>query len=117
MAVPKGCLEPMCPEDAMAGKARCRLHESAREKAHQLDPARTGRRTNGAGWQRARRQALRRDGYSCRVCGQPAQTVHHVDGDAGNDDLANLLSTCWADHRELDAELRRARREQAPAGR
>ena len=77
------------------------------------DPTRTGKRGTTPGWGRARRLALRRDGYTCVVCGAPAQCVHHRDGDPGNDDLANLMSVCWEDHRELDAALRQARREAA----
>ena len=57
---------------------------------------------NSARWQAARREVLRRDGYTCRVCGARAEEVHHVTeltpGNVGDDriayDPANLVALC-----------------------
>lgn len=117
MAVPKPCLAAGCPEDALPGRSRCRRHETERNRAHMADPVRTGKRGTTPGWMRARRRALRRDHGLCVECGAPAETVHHVDGDSTNDALENCLSCCWPCHRRLDAALREARRQAAPARR
>lgn len=64
-------------------------------------------------WKSVRRQALARDGYRCRVCGQPADEVHHltpvhIDHSEANElDLAGVISVCKTHHDEAHADERR----------
>lgn len=64
----------------------------------------------GARWRRVRLEALKRDGYRCRVCGEPDKRIGgrvslHVDhiheyADGGDlHSLKNLVSLCPRDHR------------------
>jgi len=61
---------------------------------------------NSARWQAARREALRRDQYTCQACGGRAEEVHHIielTPDNINDDavvygLDNLQSLCFRCH-------------------
>lgn len=64
------------------------------------------------GWQLARRQALVRDGYQCRACGQivhgKAAHVDHITpkAEGGSDLLDNLQTLCVSCHsRKTCAEM------------
>jgi len=55
-------------------------------------------RRNGStrAWRKVRASVLARDDYTCRYCGQPADTVDHVHPVAlgGSSDPANLAAAC-----------------------
>lgn len=61
---------------------------------------------NTKAWRNARSQALRRDSYTCQICGGHATEVHHkisLDESNINDPkialgLDNLQSICWWCH-------------------
>jgi 5-methylcytosine-specific restriction endonuclease McrA len=64
-------------------------------------------------WQKARAAVLDRDGYRCRWCGRPANTVDHVvalaDGGARLDP-ANLVAACRPCNSKRGAETAQARK-------
>lgn len=47
-------------------------------------------------WRKIRAAVLERDGYRCRWCGRPADTVDHLTARArnGDDDPGNLVAAC-----------------------
>jgi hypothetical protein len=71
-----------------------------------LDVGRTSRTATGA----QRRALATRDG-GCVIpgCGVPAEAcqIHHLQewADGGSTDLANLVSLCWAHHRQVDLHM------------
>ena len=56
-------------------------------------------------YQRARKLALKRDGFSCVECGRVRGKldVHHVDGDTHNNVLKNLATLCDSCHARFHA--------------
>lgn len=68
-----------------------------------------------AAWRAARRAALMRDGYSCQICGQRAQEVHHLielnENNVNDPSIAlaldNLQSLCHDCHTRLTAREHR----------
>jgi 5-methylcytosine-specific restriction endonuclease McrA len=57
----------------------------------------TSRRTSSHKWRTEIRPAvLKRDGYTCQLCGAPANAVDHIVPyrDGGTDDLSNLRALC-----------------------
>lgn len=84
-------------------------------------------RTFGRPWRRLRESILERDGFLCRYCGGPANTVDHVlpVDKGGTHDRSNLVAACgtcnaskgnrtlqewrpdWTDEHELQTRLRR----------
>lgn len=59
--------------------------------------------TNSAAWRRLRHAVLMRDAYTCACCGRVAggkgeAHVDHIDGNAGNNALANLQTLCAPCH-------------------
>lgn len=67
-----------------------------------------------AAWQRLRRQALERDGWTCTVpgCGARAVVADHITRrqDGGADDLANLRSLCRQHDNAVKEDARGQRR-------
>lgn len=67
-------------------------------------------------WQAARMAALKRDRFSCQICGQRAQEVHHrieLDENNVNDpdialNLKNLQSLCHDCHTRITSETHKA---------
>ena len=57
---------------------------------------RSRRRTFGRPWRRLRETILERDGFLCRYCGGPANTVDHVVPveRGGSHDPLNLVAAC-----------------------
>jgi 5-methylcytosine-specific restriction endonuclease McrA len=82
----------------MSGVRSCRalalrsLHEASRR----ADPYVTGRRGTTTRWRELRKLVMRRDGFACKDCGRRdvQLEVHHVDGDARNDQVGNLVTLC-----------------------
>jgi 5-methylcytosine-specific restriction endonuclease McrA len=109
MPVLQPCLEPDCPELIPVGKGpRCPACTRARAKQRKARFAAglTGTRPNRPGWSRLRARVLRRDGHRCQTPGctnTAALQVHHLDGDAHNDRLDNLVVLCARCHRERHA--------------
>lgn len=67
-----------------------------------------------SGWEKARRTALHRDGYSCVFCGDEEDLeVHHVVPKRvhGSNHPENLLTTCTTCHGVLESATRRIVRE------
>ena len=66
---------------------------------------------NASRWSRARRLALRRDGYRCASCGKAARLeVHHetpLSSGGAPFDLDNLKSLCRSCHIVLSAKANR----------
>ena len=56
----------------------------------------SGRKTNSVHWKRLRQQILRRDNWTCYLCGNEADTVDHIHPLAlgGTDDEFNLAAAC-----------------------
>ncbi len=54
----------------------------------------------GPYYEEQRLVALRRDNYTCQLCGRPAEVTHHIHfrGYGGSDDASNLVSLCRACH-------------------
>jgi 5-methylcytosine-specific restriction endonuclease McrA len=105
------CIVRPCPE--LTTGSRCTRHEAefqvkrrAKVKAGQL----TGSRGSTAEWLRLRKLVLRRDRHTCQSCGHVASDmpltksdrleVHHIDGNAHNDRLDNLITLCSTCHRK-----------------
>ena len=72
----------------------------------------------GIGWYAARKEARKRDGYRCRVCGAPerpnrAHAVHHriprssfaPDQLEKANDLSNLVTLCWPCHKKVEVGI------------
>lgn len=60
-------------------------------------------------WRNQRQRALKRDGYRCVQCADPAIEVDHIIGkvDDGTDHLSNLRSLCGSCHDEHTREQTR----------
>lgn len=82
------CAEDGCPEQVKGGY--CAEHRRERRSP-------SSRVTGTAAWKRVRRLVLERDGWTCRYCGRPAQTVDHVEPvSRGGDPLdpENCVAAC-----------------------
>ena len=81
------------------GASRARCDECDRKRQRQRDQRRgsASQRGYGEGWRTARAEVLDRDGWLCRYCGQPANSVDHVvplaEGGARLDPT-NLVACC-----------------------
>lgn len=55
-------------------------------------------------WERLRKQALIRDNYICKSCGEKATDVHHIQypEDFKKDCIDNLISCCKKCHEKYD---------------
>jgi 5-methylcytosine-specific restriction endonuclease McrA len=101
----KSCLTPGCPN--LTEASRCDNCRRADRRRRRRDPSLTGgaaRNDNRRSYQKVRRRALVRDEFRCRDCGGVGDlVVHHVDGDARNHTLENLVTLCprchWLRHR------------------
>lgn len=65
--------------------------------------------TNSSQWLAIRQQVLMRDSYTCqtcgRVCGRKGEAhVDHIDGDSGNNQMANLQTLCAPCHSRKTAK-------------
>jgi 5-methylcytosine-specific restriction enzyme A len=62
--------------------------------------------TGSKAWRRLRLQILARDGLTCEVCGfvSDQNEVDHRDGDAWNNDHANLRTLCKSCHSKHGAK-------------
>lgn len=49
-----------------------------------------------------RDRALYRDNYSCQICDQSGNVIHHLDGNNQNNSLENLVTLCGFCHRSLE---------------
>lgn len=54
--------------------------------------------------ERVKREVRERDRYTCRICGEPGKTVHHVDYDQGNNDKSNLVTLCRLCHPKTNSD-------------
>jgi hypothetical protein len=98
---PRPCIEVGCPELAVRG-ARCLRHALAWREQRWKDGS-TGQRGSRPGWARRRKQVLVRDRHHCRLCGvQNRLEVAHINGDATDDRMWNLLTLCHDDHTAFD---------------
>jgi 5-methylcytosine-specific restriction endonuclease McrA len=62
----------------------------------------TGERGSRAGWRVLRNRIVARDGYACTECGATENlAVHHIDGNARNDDPTNLTTLCEECHQNV----------------
>jgi 5-methylcytosine-specific restriction endonuclease McrA len=85
----------------------CRRADNMRRAAKQREHGR-----DRAAWRRLRLEVLARDGWTCRVCGSPATTVHITPELNGNHDAATVdacVSLCRRCHGRTDG--RRAHRD------
>jgi 5-methylcytosine-specific restriction endonuclease McrA len=87
--------KPRCPKYALKGQSRCEGCLQA------IRPLLTGARGTSPEWSRARKKALERDKHRCRICESTLELeVHHLDRDARNNDLMNLVTLCGVHHKE-----------------
>lgn len=102
---PVPCVRHRCPEYALPGKSRCRVHEAEFEAERRADPHLTGRRGTAGTWRHDRKQALQRERFRCQRCGRTqveldelgegeSLEVHHVDGDPAHNHPSNLRVLC-----------------------
>ena len=90
------CLEPGCPIRIEDG-SYCRAHALLRggEGPGGFKPTYSSRE-----WKRARKQARERDGNRCVRCGSTRfLQVHHLNGNASDMRLENLITLCRTHHR------------------
>jgi len=59
---------------------------------------------NHAELKRIRIEVLKKAKGKCEICGEPAQLVHHIDGDKSNHQLDNLMAVCSKCHSALHYE-------------
>jgi 5-methylcytosine-specific restriction endonuclease McrA len=59
-------------------------------------------------WRSRRQEVLERDRHSCRFCGKPTKTVHHLVPRAfgGTHRMSNLAAACYLCHDALDKVIR-----------
>lgn len=103
------CPSPQCPN--LVRKGYCDTHRKARERERK---ARPDRQTdiaffNSREWKALRREALRRDLYTCQECKAPQASglhVHHVLSRDERPDLAlvleNVTCLCAECHSRLE---------------
>lgn len=105
------CIHHRCTRYAVQGGSRCAVHELERERKR-WDEGSTGSRGSRPGWRRLRVKVWREQGRRCGVCRDDVREffLHHRDGDATNNDRANLIALCRPCHKMADAALRAARR-------
>ena len=100
MAVPRVCSEPGCPL-LVTGSSRCEEHTVKRPHNWTSHPSpAAARRRRGAAWMSTRRAVMKRDRYTCWVCGGTATEVDHRVSlaNGGTDSLANLAAICHPCH-------------------
>ena len=90
---PRACIEPGCAAYALAGKARCHVHQARRAVR-----ASRHERGYGAGWERLR-AAFLGDHPWCS-CGERATDVDHITPKrrGGDDEPENLQALCHPCH-------------------
>lgn len=54
--------------------------------------------TGSKQWRQIRKQILRRDEYTCQICGSHGDQVDHKDGDSHNNEPSNLWTLCIGCH-------------------
>lgn len=92
-ALPKPCTTPGCPN-----KQPCPIHAKPRNWGRDKRPP-AQERGYDAGYRRQRAIALKRDRFTCQMCGQRATVTHHiVPLPEGTHDPSNLLSLCRSCH-------------------
>jgi 5-methylcytosine-specific restriction protein A len=84
------CAEDTCPEIVTGAGIRCAKHARLNPRSP------SSRATSTTEWRKTRQKALRRDRYTCQVCGDPATQVDHVVPVAhgGDNSLANARGVC-----------------------
>lgn len=105
------CIVRGCREYAAQGSSRCIEHRREHARSR-WDAGYTGSRGSRPGWLAIRRRVWREQGRRCVRCGgQPARFfVHHKDGNARNNERANLEGLCQPCHKAADAAVRASRR-------
>lgn len=103
------CRYPGCPGLAEPGKSYCPEHQdlqlameqAARERWRQrARPGSAAERGYDARWREVRARQLQAFPF-CQRCGRRATLVHHIDGNAHNDDMSNLMSLCDSCHQKV----------------
>ena len=114
---PTRCAEPGCPEISI-DRGRCDEHKRAAWSGGNREPTHIRYGMSGSKRDSLHKQALKRDGYICYICGLPgADTADHVieiaDGGA-KADLSNLAAIhedpCHKEKTQRRNAERRARR-------
>lgn len=88
-----------------------RLQTLSTSRLSPMAPDKSGRRqfaTNSTAWRRIRDQVIKRDKFLCADCGifctgSREAHVDHIDGDAWNNDLSNLITRCASCHSKKTA--------------
>ena len=81
-----------------SGSLSPKRRRTQRDRERDAQRATVTERGYGAGWQRVRKQALKRDGFTCQQCGERAVMVHHIDHEPTNNAIENLMSMCRMCH-------------------
>jgi 5-methylcytosine-specific restriction endonuclease McrA len=101
----KQCTRAGCRTDTLPGTARCATHTRAAWTGSKTANDKAAHRLRyGAHYQRRREFVVRRDCYSCVVCGAPQKLqVHHLDESGRVEALVTLCVPC---HRKAEADNR-----------
>lgn len=107
MTARRPCIVHRCAEYAIDGDARCLFHKLERERSR-WDDGFTGSRGSRPGWRRLRVRVWREQARKCGHCRRHPREffVHHVDGDAMNNERSNLIGLCRDCHKRADKILR-----------
>lgn len=89
---PRPCLHTACPELVTVG-SYCKAHDRGYDRRRPSSSVRGYDST----WRKIRSAKLNRDPF-CYSCGDPANEVDHIDGNARNNDPSNLRSACKPCH-------------------
>jgi 5-methylcytosine-specific restriction protein A len=98
MRHPKVCVVDGCPNQATPYSGRCLDHPPPRSPSSKA--------TGTSAYKRARVQALKRDNWTCQLCGDPATQADHIQQVAlgGSHELSNLRAVCASCNQARNAQ-------------
>lgn len=101
----------ICPSCSRMAQGDCDCPGSAATRQRAEERRLVRRRRDGrnlGAWQRTRHAVLARDEHTCTYCGDPANSVHSLDGGYHHADPDAYRAACVPCHGRLDGAGRKA---------